>query len=653
MKFHLSNLFFVRFLLALSPSLAAVTIKNSWQIISSPMAKQTRRIRWLLFLFCATLSFFPKAKAQKNYQARLDTLTIGTDTYFRAYEDWLNTSKYTNKLNVDSLATELIKIAKQFNRPKYEAIGLYIKAQMLENDKKYDVSLQLLQAAIAISKSIKDHASSAEILGYMGVVYAEATKEYDKGIPFIEESNVICRKHNLDEQLSFNYYYMGYFYTALYEEKSPNPELQKNAKSQNYLLKATESFDKALKIAKTNKNQGLVDEILKLKVNLLLNLKDYRATIKLASTLLKQAQLEEDKFGIYQMRIPLAKAEFHSNNNVIAYEHINTAIQIIKELGFLNELINAYRVKHELALYDGDYKTALDYYVKHKEIKDSLWTTEKKLAFDELNVTYETAKKEKENLVLSNEKKALETRNKWISLTAILSFLGLSIIAFFFYKIRRQNTLIDQQKNTLNQSLQEKESLLKEIHHRVKNNLQIISNLMAKQARKTTDSTVKKMMKEGQDRVQSMALIHQNLYQSEHLSSIDIKAYLEELTQNIAKTQKIAGKEVTIVLNTDDSKLDIDTAIPIGLILNELITNAYKYAFPERDTGEIAISFQKTTEKGFQLHVKDNGIGISNDFNIDKAKSLGLNLVRGLAEQLDGTMKLVGSNRGTQFELIF
>ena len=280
--------------------------------------------------------------------------------------------------------------------------------------------------------------------------------------------------------------------------------------------------------------------------------------------------------------------------------------------------------------------------------KSALAGAEVKYRLQEKEFAFQKTEKE-------NELKITEAKSRQNILLGLLGGLGLFFLfgSFAYLRVQSANKTIESQSKAISQSLQEKESLLKEIHHRVKNNLQIISNLMAKQARKTTDSTVKKMMKEGQDRVQSMALIHQNLYQSEQLSNIGIKAYLEELTQNIAKTQKISGKEVAIVLDTDDSKLDIDTAIPIGLILNELITNAYKYAFPERDAGEIKISFQKTTEKGFQLQVNDNGIGISNDFNIDKAKSLGLNLVRGLVEQLDGTMKLVGSNQGTQFELVF
>ena len=226
-------------------------------------------------------------------------------------------------------------------------------------------------------------------------------------------------------------------------------------------------------------------------------------------------------------------------------------------------------------------------------------------------------------------------------------------LGFFAYnRIRSGKKEIEHQKEKVEQSLIEKEVLLKEIHHRVKNNLQIISSLLDEQARSSSDAQLKKMMKEGQDRVQSMALIHQNLYQSDNLSGINIRAYINELTKNISHSQA-AAQNVEIALDVDDAKLDIDTAIPVGLILNELITNAFKYAFAGKETGKISIGFHENADKKYLVEVADNGIGLPNDFDIRKAKSLGLNLVQGLVRQLDGTMKFTGSAQGTNFELQF
>jgi two-component sensor histidine kinase/tetratricopeptide (TPR) repeat protein len=236
---------------------------------------------------------------------------------------------------------------------------------------------------------------------------------------------------------------------------------------------------------------------------------------------------------------------------------------------------------------------------------------------------------------------------------AVLALVLFGVFAFIVYRrIKNDNKIITEQKALLEQSLGEKENLLKEIHHRVKNNLQIISGLFEKQALKASDEVSKKLMKEGQDRVFSIALVHQNLYQTDNLSTIEIKTYLEMLVKNIEKSQNTQNQKIDLALNVDDSTVDIDTAIPLGLILNELITNAYKYAFKDKLQGLIRIEFHQKA-KDFFLQVQDNGIGIPSNFDINKTKSLGLNLVRGLVRQLNGVMDFKSNTEGTVFTIHF
>lgn len=318
--------------------------------------------------------------------------------------------------------------------------------------------------------------------------------------------------------------------------------------------------------------------------------------------------------------------------------------------------LQALGVLYESAYFSGDVHEAwairsltdsLRQIRNEKNQKEEIAAAEVKFRLREKELEYEAIQKEQELQIT----KAEGRQNLFLSLFggALLAlFLG-----FIFYRrIQKAKKETEVQKELVEQSLVEKEVLLKEIHHRVKNNLQIISSLLDEQARKASDNQVKKLMKEGQDRVQSMALIHQNLYESDNLSGIDIKDYLVELTKNISQSQ-VGQKEVEIELNVDDSKLDIDTAIPIGLILNELITNSFKYAFKGKDLGKISIAFNKTSAKDFLVKVTDNGIGLPDDFDIRKAKSLGLNLVRGLVRQLEGTMDFAGTNEGTNFEMRF
>jgi len=234
---------------------------------------------------------------------------------------------------------------------------------------------------------------------------------------------------------------------------------------------------------------------------------------------------------------------------------------------------------------------------------------------------------------------------------ALITLVLFGAIAFVVYRrIKKDNQTITKQKTLLEQSLGEKENLLREIHHRIKNNLQVISGLFDKQSRQTWDETTRKLMKEGQDRVFSIALVHQNLYQSDNLTTIQIKSYLETLTKNIEKSQKSEFQDIVLNLDVDDSVLDIDTAIPLGLILNELITNCYKYAFKDRTKGEIQIRFHQMANE-MVLDVQDNGVGLPQNFDIDKTKSLGINLVRGLVRQLDGKLDFTSSAEGTTFTI--
>ena len=210
----------------------------------------------------------------------------------------------------------------------------------------------------------------------------------------------------------------------------------------------------------------------------------------------------------------------------------------------------------------------------------------------------------------------------------------------------------------LKANLREKEILLKEIHHRVKNNLQIISSLLDLQS-ETLDEELKETYKVSQNRIKSMALIHENLYRGGNLSSINVKDYITELIDNLQYSFDVGTGEITINVETSDLELNIDTAIPIGLIVNELISNCYKHAFNDgSDGGKIDVSNIIDIEIGtlhdekYFLKVKDNGIGLPENINIHETSTLGLQLVSMLVQQLKGSLEL---NRevGTEFYIVF
>jgi PAS domain S-box-containing protein len=201
-------------------------------------------------------------------------------------------------------------------------------------------------------------------------------------------------------------------------------------------------------------------------------------------------------------------------------------------------------------------------------------------------------------------------------------------------------------------SLKEKEVLLREIHHRVKNNLQIISSLLNLQSHSIKDKSYADMFKESQDRIRSMALIHEKLYQSKNLARIQFDEYTDTLVHELIRFQGVNTQKIEVKIDVGDISLDIDTAIPCGLIINELVSNALKHAFPDNRSGEITIRVHSVDDK-YELAVTDNGVGIPENIDIEDTSSLGLRLVTILAEdQLDGDFSL-HRDEGTTVRITF
>lgn len=201
-------------------------------------------------------------------------------------------------------------------------------------------------------------------------------------------------------------------------------------------------------------------------------------------------------------------------------------------------------------------------------------------------------------------------------------------------------------------SLKEKEVLLQEIHHRVKNNMQIISSLLNLQTRYVgNDKVALDVLKESQNRVTTMAMIHEKLYQSNDFMNIDIGSYIEKLVKDLLYSYAIPKGRIVPNIYSDDIQLNIETSIPCGLIISELVSNSLKYAFPDDRIGEILISL-RATDNGYILTVGDDGIGLPENFDYTNTDSLGLELVNNLVDQIDGTIQLDNSS-GTKFVIKF
>lgn len=207
-----------------------------------------------------------------------------------------------------------------------------------------------------------------------------------------------------------------------------------------------------------------------------------------------------------------------------------------------------------------------------------------------------------------------------------------------------RQTQIDKQE-LIEQHMHAQSVLIKEIHHRVKNNLQIISGLLELQAIQIKDTETRNAILDSQSRVKSMALVHEKIYQSEDLSSINYKEYIDQLAEYLFTTHE--QPNVTYSIESDEVNMPIDSAIPTGIIINELITNSLKHAFPDGRKGTVDIKL-KNQKDGVLLVVEDDGIGMQHDFELNKTSSLGLELVNALTQQLNARVQIDSSN-GTRF----
>lgn len=313
----------------------------------------------------------------------------------------------------------------------------------------------------------------------------------------------------------------------------------------------------------------------------------------------------------------------------------------------LSSDLAAYRMLISIDSALGDKGSAVSHYEKYTQLLDSSFKATGIRQAEELQVMYETEEKENQ-IALLNEQALLEKANvKQAKLVKDLTLGGIAavmIIAGLLYRqnrLRQKNNKVVTHKNEqLQQLLTQKEWLLKEIHHRVKNNLQIVMSLLNSQAVYINNDAAFTAIQDSKRRVFAMSLIHQKLYQSKNIASIAIPEYIGELVRHVQDSFDVRER---IVFEQDIEPMDLDVsqAIPLGLIANECIVNAIKYAFPDGRKGVVSISLQHDGNDHLLLSISDNGIGLQTDL---EHNSLGLDLVKGLAKQLKGQFNIVSNN---------
>jgi two-component sensor histidine kinase len=278
----------------------------------------------------------------------------------------------------------------------------------------------------------------------------------------------------------------------------------------------------------------------------------------------------------------------------------------------------------------GDYKKAFEALTSHHTYQDSVLTMEANERMAELQTLYETAQKER---TITEQNAQLSRQNTIMYFVlGMLAIVGIGI--FLLYKLNRQ----------LENRNQEKDVLLKEIHHRVKNNLQILSSLLSLQSQYIKDEKALDAIQEGRNRVESMGLIHQKLFSADNITGVDMKDYVGQLCEYLKQSFSTDNKKIEVDHDIEIGLMDIDSAIPLGLIINELITNTRKYAVTKDNICRIMIKLWIDNEKILCLRVSDNGIASEKVATEYSSTSFGTDLVKILSKKLKGTVDITTDN---------
>ncbi len=322
----------------------------------------------------------------------------------------------------------------------------------------------------------------------------------------------------------------------------------------------------------------------------------------------------------------------------------NKSLLIGKKINSPTEIMWAYQGLFLTAKKAKKFKDALSFHEFYVNLKDSLNKAQSKKDVMEAEALYHQAEhkkkiKEQQIEIIKTEKKVSQEKLKniiYITFSVAIFFI-LVLGSGFYLKLRNNNKILIAQKDTITNNLKEKELLLKEIHHRVKNNLQIISSLLNLQKHNINNKEVERIISETQNRITAISLVHQKLYQSENIGKIDFCVYLQELVDQQKIIFSTIEKPVRSVIEAPKHvDLSLDIAVPLGLIVSELITNAFKHAFNNNKNPLLILKLKELTQNNYELMIKDNGKGLSKEFEKEKNESLGMELVKILTKQIDG-----------------
>ncbi|MEQ6122178.1 histidine kinase dimerization/phosphoacceptor domain -containing protein [Reichenbachiella sp. MALMAid0571] len=621
-------------------------------------------IRWLLLIF---LFFLPAIDNAQNLTI-IDSLrikaaqTTNDSTRAITYSD-LNYQ--WAEYNFDSswhYANQVELIGTKLNNPYLITKGLTSKAIAYDYQNEFDSAIHYYLKAGEYARLHENLEGQASSIFNIGVMHS-FKGEMEQAIEKYNESGEIYKKLGNQRMIALVHNNLGIIY-----RKNGKYELAKRAYQtslkikeglgdESGILNSLTNLSSALRYLKEYDSAILISERALALSQKLQNQSVYLHELVNQAMVHEQLENSVKALNLYneaesllniktpyetkaQVLNALGQYYYQHGNTLKAQQYVDRMGKVINDEGKLEIAYNFYFLSYQIYKALGKVDLALKQLEKALDKKEKLFDNEVLVKTTELEQLYEKEKREIEIQQLNAENKLqtltlAKSESERNSLLVISIFvLSLAVLLLFLFRQKRK-------------SLVEKEVLLQEIHHRVKNNLQIISSLLKLQARNLSDEAAIDAVREGESRVKSMALIHQRLYSADDVRGVNVQEYLENLISEIFQTFGV--RTIDHQIKTGSIKLDIDTMIPLGLIVNELITNALKYAFEENKKGKLYIEIE---EKGEQLWVKvrDDGTGMDSD-NLNKSDSFGWKMIQSLSRKLKAEINII-NNEGTTVQLV-
>jgi two-component sensor histidine kinase len=490
----------------------------------------------------------------------------------------------------------------------------YVYERKGQLDRAADYALESLR----IGEKLLDNKAIALALSDLSNLFWKQSK-FNSGLEYGLRAAKIFDERNINDlDYGFTLYVIGNNYLALEDYQ----------KALNY-------FEHSKAIGERYGFYNNLSDVYISQVDLYTYLNEFEKAKDAGENAIKFSLLLDNNFMLMRSWLSIGKLQNIQGKYVSAIESLQKSIAIASDdFGDEFYLSQAYETLGKAYAGNYNYQEAYQAFAQYDYLKNQIFTAEADERISLLRTEFDVAQKENTIQLQENQISRQRTRQTLIIIIVCLLILYLVLL----YKAVQNNIKKNKQLQIQNK---ENEFLLKEIHHRVKNNLEIVSSLLALQSAQLNNPKVKDAMLKSQHRVQSMSMIHQKLYQEKSLSSIEMRDYFKDLASYIVSVFD-AGDRIQVIFEMEKIELDVDTAIPIGLIVNELLTNSLKYAFPSKKEGIVRIGFKKEDS---QLHLKvaDNGIG---KCEIEKSigTGFGTQLIGLLTKQLDGKMELIVDN---------